>query len=146
MNAREKKARQIMSVPNHAFETIGENTFKVRSQSDPSKFYIITRTGNGLVCECPDHRIRKADCKHIKVILEYVRRNVFGHEGFRIMERSKIRLCKFCDSGNVIKKGTRKNKNGDVQIFKCTDCNRRFTANFGFEKKQFDDRTVTAAL
>ena len=48
---------------------------------------------------------------------------MFGHEGFRIMERSKLRLCKFCDSGNVIKKGTRKNKNGDVQIFKCSDCN-----------------------
>ncbi len=40
--------------------------FKVRSQTNPEKFYIISKTDNGLVCECPDHITRNADCKHIK--------------------------------------------------------------------------------
>ena len=146
MNAREQKARQIMETPGHATQIIGTNDFRVRSQSDPSKFYTVTRTSSGLVCECPDHQNRKADCKHIKVILELVRKNVFGHEGFRIMERSKLRLCKFCDSGNVIKKGFKKNKSGSLQKFKCNDCKREFATNFGFEKKQYDDRIITGAL
>ena len=64
--------------------------FRVRSQTNPDKFYGISRTGNGLVCECSDHQIRKADCKHIKVILEVVKKNKgFKNTSFRIMERSK---------------------------------------------------------
>ena len=62
------------------------------------------------------------------------------------MERSKLKLCKYCDSGKIIKKGTRRNKNGNIQIYKCKDCKKRFTANFGFEKKQSNENTITGAL
>lgn len=121
--------------------------FRVRSQTNPEKFYIITRTGNGLVCECLDHITRKADCKHIKIVLELIMKNKCYHNNtFRIMERASLELCKFCDSGRITKKGTRKNKNGNVQIFKCLDCKKKFSANFGFEKKQFDYTTITGAL
>ena len=54
--------------------------------------------------------------------------------------------CKFCDSGNLKKAGIKKNKNGSMQRYACLDCKRRFTANFGFEKKQFDDKTITGAM
>ena len=40
----------------------------------------------------------------------------------------------------------RRSKSGKVRIFECTDCGRRFTANFGFEKRQFDGRTITGTL
>ena len=146
MNPRMQRARQIMSVEGHASQTALDK-FKVRSQTDPTKFYIISRTdNNGLVCECPDHQTRKADCKHIKVVLEYIRKNVFGHDGFRIMERSKMQLCKFCDSGNIVKAGLKKNKNGTIQRFKCQDCKKRFTTNFGFEKMRYDESVITGAL
>ncbi len=62
------------------------------------------------------------------------------------MGRSKLQLCKFCDSGKIIKKGIKKNKSGNLQIFKCKDCKKRFTANFGFENRQFDDSAITGAL
>ena len=58
MNARDRRARQIMETPGHATQIIGVNDFRVRSQSDPSKFYTVSRTCSGLVCECPDHRKR----------------------------------------------------------------------------------------
>ena len=61
-------------------------------------------------------------------------------------ERSKLQLCKFCDSGRIRKDGVRENKKGRIQRFKCQDCNKRFTANFGFEKRQFDETTITGAL
>ena len=135
-----------METPGHATQIIGTSDFRVRSQSDPSKFYTVSRTGNGLVCECPDHRNRRADCKHIKVILELVRRNVFGRDGFRIMERGRLDLCKFCDSGNIVKAGMKRNKTKTRQMFKCQDCKKRFTANFGFERKQYDESIITGAL
>ena len=31
------------------------------------------------------------------------------------MERSKLKLCKFCDSGRIVKHGIRKNKKGEIQ-------------------------------
>ena len=148
MNPRMQRARQIMSVEGHASQ-IGLDRFKVRSQTDPNKFYIITKTEEmgSLTCECPDHQTRQADCKHIKVVLEYIRKNVFGHDGFRIMERSKLNLCKYCDSGNIKKMGFRKTKNGDkAQIYGCKDCNKRFTANFGFEKMRSKDYIITRSL
>ena len=62
------------------------------------------------------------------------------------MERSQLKFCKYCDSGKIIQKGTRKNKSGIVQIWKCKDCKKRFSANFGFEKKQSDENTITGSL
>ena len=146
MNARQERAKQIMSMENHASQIVGENKFKVKSQTDPSKFYIISKTDNGLTCECKDHEVRKSDCKHIKVVLEYCKKNTFDHNGFRIVERSQLKLCKYCDSGNIVKRGIRKNKKSNVQIWFCTDCKKRFTDNFGFEKKQFDENTICGAL
>lgn len=70
----------------------------------------------------------------------------YHNNTFRIMERATLELCKYCDSGRITKKGTRKNKSGMIQIFKCLDCKKRFSANFGFEKKQFDYTTITGAL
>jgi len=107
----------------------------------------VSKTGNGLVCECKDHEVRKADCKHIKIVLELIKQNkYYGNNTFRIMERSKLQLCKFCDSGRIKKDGMRQNKNGSIQRFRCLDYKKRFTANFGFEKKQSNENTITGAL
>lgn len=126
---------------------IDHDKFKVRSQTDPSKFYIVSNTDNGLVCECKDHKVRKADCKHIKIVLEIIRQNkCYRNNTFRIMERSKLQLCKFCDSGKIKKDGMRQTRKGKVQRFKCLDCKKRFTTNFGFEKKKNDDSVITGAL
>ena len=136
----------MMQEPGYATQT-AQGTFRVRSQTDPTKSYMVRETVGGLVCECPDHTYRKADCKHIKVVLDVIRKNKgYKNAEFRIMERASLKLCKFCDSGNLIKKGVKKNKTGTMQMFKCKDCKRRFTANFGFEGKQFDEGTITGAL
>ena len=62
------------------------------------------------------------------------------------MERSLIKVCKFCDSGNIVKAGLKKNKTKTMQMFKCQDCKKRFTTNFGFEKMRYDDVMITRAL
>ena len=135
MNLREQRAQQMMREPDYAAQT-GRGEFWVRSQTGPDKSYTVRETTSGLVCECPDHAYREADCKHIKVVLEVaMKNNGYKNSGFRIMERLKLNLCKFCDSGSIIKKGFKNNKSGKIQKFQCNDCGRAFTANFGFEKK-----------
>ena len=66
---------------------------KVRRQN-PDKSHIVRETASGLVCECSDHAYRKADYKHIKVVLEIAMKNKgCRNSGFRIMELSKLNLC-----------------------------------------------------
>ena len=123
------------------------NKFTVRSQTNPENYYTVSKMDNGLICECMDYLTRKSDCKHIKIVLEIIMKNKCCRDNtFRIMERSKLQLCKYCDSGKITKKGTRKNKNGTVQIFKCLDCHKKFSTNFGFEKMRYDYTIITGAL
>ena len=146
MNQRKQKAKQMMETVGHCSQ-IEHNKFKVRSQTNPDNFYIVSKTDNGLRCECKDHNCRKADCKHIKIILEIIKKNkCYKNNTFRIMERSKLSLCKYCDSGNLKKDGMRNTKKGNVQRFKCLDCKKRFTANFGFERTRTDVNVITGAL
>ena len=145
MNARTQRAKQIMETEGYCSQ-INYNTFSVRSQTNPENYYTVTKTGNGLICECPDHQDRKSDCKHIKIVLDFIKNNEGRKQVFRIIERSLIKVCKYCDSGNLKKAGTRKIKTGRVQRYACLDCKKRFTVNFGFEKKQFDYATITGAL
>lgn len=146
MNQRKQRAQSMMEKPNFASQ-VDHGKFQVRSQTNPEKSYLVSTTCNGLVCECKDHEIRKSDCKHIKIILEKIKKkSCYSNQPFRIMERSQLKLCKYCDSGRLIKRGIRKNKNGNIQRYQCLDCKKRFTANFGFEKKQFNEKTITGAL
>ena len=146
MNQRKQKAQTMMETKGYCSQ-FESNKFKVRSQTNPEKYYIVSKTENGLRCECKDHNCRKADCKHIKIVLEIIKKNkCYRNNTFRIMERSKLNLCKFCDSGRIIKKGFKNNKSGKVQLFKCKDCKRKFTVNFGFEKMRYDSTIITRAL
>ena len=146
MNARAQRARQIRETRGHCSQ-IDANTFSVRSQTNPENRYTVRETANGLVCECPDNRFRKADCKHIKIVLDIVKNNKCRKNNtFRIMERSQLKLCKYCDSGKLKKAGMRKRKNDSVQVYACLDCKKKFTANFGFEKMRSKDVIITRTL
>lgn len=146
MNPRQQRAKQIMETKGYCSQIDSDN-FSVRSQTNPENRYVVSRTNNGLTCECKDHQTRKADCKHIKIVLNVIKNNqCHKNNTFKIMERSKLKLCKFCDSGKIIKKGIKKNKSGNLQKFKCKDCKRGFTANFGFEKMRYDPILITRAL
>ena len=146
MNQRKQKAESMMETVGHCSQ-FEHNKFKVRSQTNPDNFYIVSKTEQGLRCECKDHNCRKADCKHIKIVLEIIKKNqCYRNNTFRIMERSKLTLCKYCDSGKIKKSGTRKTKTGNIQRYACLDCKKRFTTNFGFEKMRYDTRTITQVI
>lgn len=99
--------------------------------------------GNGLVCTCISHQRDGSDCEHILAELE---RLMASGEGFRIMDRSKFNQCKFCKSGDVVKRGLRRTKAGNVQLFKCRECGKKFTANPGFEQMRNNPIVITRSL
>ena len=93
MNARMEKARQMMSTKGYCLQ-ISANKFNIRSQSNPDKRYMVSKTGNGLVCECPDHKFRKVDCKHIKITLHVLKKNkCWKNNMLRIMKIFWRKLC-----------------------------------------------------
>ena len=103
--------------------------------SSPDKYYTVSRMDDGLVCECPDRQYRKSNCKHIHIILNIIKQGKeYTNNEFRIIERSKLNLCKYFSSDNIKKDGFRINKCDKLQSFKCLECKRKFTSNFGFEK------------
>ena len=94
-----------METPGYGSQT-AQGTFRIRSQTDPEKHYEVKETGNGLTCSCPDHESRNADCKHIHTALEMIKQKKrYANEPVKILERSKIPVCKHCDSGNIRKWG-----------------------------------------
>ncbi|WOV92500.1 MAG: hypothetical protein R1F52_05130 [Candidatus Nitrosoabyssus spongiisocia] len=116
---RKQQAKQIMVEPNYASQ-IDTMMFKVKSQTDSNKVYTVSRTGNGLICTCLDHLYRKSNCKHIHVILDMIKINRgYKNNEFKIMERSKLNLCKYCSSGNMRKDSYHTTKQGKQQRFKC---------------------------
>lgn len=44
-------------------------TYKVRSQSDTSKWYMVVQTEGAWTCDCPDSTYRHVACKRIHAVL-----------------------------------------------------------------------------
>ena len=47
---------------------------------------------------------------------------------------------------NIIKKGIRKNKTGNIQKFLCQDCHKYMTFNIGFERMKHNPQAITSAM
>ncbi len=110
MNQQRTQKSQLMIEKNGYAEQTAPGVYQVKRQFNNSVHYTVTRTGNGLVCDCDDYKLNRADCKHIKVVLETIKANQIPDQSFRIMESSKLQLCKYCDSGSITKKTIRKNQ------------------------------------
>ena len=64
----------------------------------------------------------------------------------KVESHDAIRFCKYCRSDRIVKRGTRKNKSGVVQLMKCNDCGRVFSANIGFRYRRYSPAIVSEAL
>ena len=113
---------------------VGEGSYRVKSQR--SEFlYEVERFSFGWACSCPDHLEALAECKHIQAVQ-------FECGERRFVKRPDQALCKFCDSPDIILKGSR----GGRPRFKCRACGRFFAANLGFEGMRHGPEHVTIAV
>ncbi len=63
-----------------------------------------------------------------------------------IPNKDVVIRCKHCRSLKISKRGTRKNKSGDIQRMICKECGKTFSTNIGFRYRQFDDTVITQVL
>ena len=97
------------------------------------------------LCTCPDFQWRNVRCKHIWAVQFSLR--LREEVAARVIEPiTSIDSCLFCKSEEIIKKGLRHNKYGDIQKFRCLECGRYFTINFGFERMKHNPQGITMAM
>jgi len=123
---------------------IDEHEYRVRSQSGDWEYTVI-RTETGWNCSCPDFQFRGVKCKHafaVELSLQ-VRRRI---ENARRVVPLDYQSCLGCGSEEMARDGLRHNKGGDIQVFECKSCGRKFSKNLGFEKMRSSPEAITMAM
>lgn len=121
-----------------------QDIFYVKSQSGHG-VYTVSNTQGGWVCDCPDHRYRMVECKHIWAIKFFLKIKAKVREN-HLIEPLMERVCPQCGSDNIIGNGKRHNKYGDIQTYQCKECKYRFSINLGFEKMKASPKVITSAM
>jgi len=151
-NPRELRGLAILSQPDTVRE-VKKNHWMVKSQSGNGE-YLVTReyfkNKRWLwACSCPDHTTRNVICKHIYAVQFSLKLkdDVEQHSARRDLERAEVGIsCPYCNSENIISRGKRKNKRGEVFFYGCKDCDRRFTRDLGFNRMKHTPDTITLTL
>ena len=120
--------------------------YSVRSQTTSRQNYSVKLTERGWSCSCPDHQFRNEKCKHIWAveISNALRRKV---SELAIISPINAQACPKCgNSERIVKHGLRQNKYGNIQLFLCRNCGRKFTVNLGFEKMHASPGAITSAM
>jgi len=109
--------------------------------------YVVHEYKQGWTCSCPDHTFRKVECKHIQAVLisKELRNKIVANTDVKQLEADSELICK-CGSLNVIKIGISHNKSGDIQRFKCKECNHKWSDNLGFAYNKINSKIITMAL
>lgn len=126
-NIRKMRAYEILANGNTP-KMINKETFLIPSQSNPENRYKVVHH-EGWECSCPDFQIRHIKCKHIRAVELWLqlRKNLENKDILELENELTSHVkCPFCNSFNIIKHGTRKNKNGVKQRYLCKDCNKTF--------------------
>jgi transposase-like protein len=147
-----RKIRAYSLLAHGKVDKISDFAYRVWSQTEEGKHYIVVREGLEWKCECVDFILNHVACKHIHAV-EQIRLNeqaTFpiekeGENPCKEVESPSL-VCKFCGSQNVVKRGHRNTQNGKVQRFFCNDCKRKFIVDEGFERMKTTPETVTVAL
>jgi len=122
-----------------------ERFYKVASQSGRGMYDVIKKKeSTGWLCTCPDFEYRNVQCKHIWAVQLSLR--IRQQVEARVIEPiTGIEVCIYC-KGKIKRDGLRRNKYGDIQKFRCLECGRYFTINFGFERMKHNPQGITTAM
>lgn len=145
-----RKLRAYSLLAHGKVDKISDFAYRVWSQTEEGKHYIVVREGLEWKCECPDFVLNHVVCKHIHAVEQFSLKErsafPFRKEVETVCEPEQVLTCKFCGSENTVKRGFRNTQRGKVQRFFCKDCERFFIVDEGFEKMKATPETVTVAL
>jgi transposase-like protein len=142
--SRRQKALKLLEAHPDWVVRMNRNTFAVQSESGNAT-YIVRRHRSFWRCECGDFMKRGVVCKHIFMVMESVEPK---HKTTDKTVISPVQgpQCRYCRSTDIVKCGTRVNKYGTVQRYKCRNCGRRAAWNPGFERMRATPEDIIEAL
>lgn len=141
---REEKGKQIALKSD--LIRVSDYHYHVKSQTTKRE-YDVVKTSDKWICNCPDHTFRKICCKHIHAVeFSITLRQEVREKNKTVIQPVIISCCLFCKSDKIKKFGIRHNKCGDIQRFVCSDCNKTFSINLGFERMKHNPQAVTSAM
>src|SRR5688500_211180 len=129
--------------------------YRVKSQSEDSWYDIVHVKQNGhqegqWACNCLDFIYRQIICKHLYAVTlwKQQQKSVQTQDVLPpiLPISNELSNCIKCKSESIIKCGIRRNKSGDIQRYKCKECNHKFIVNIGFERSRANSKAVTVAL
>lgn len=145
LTLREMKGKQIASVPSK-IRRIDELTYKVSSQSCEELEYDVISTESGWTCSCPDSTYRGVQCKHAYAVVFSLELRKKVEENSVVIKSLNALACPQCTSPRIVKNGVFHNKNGDLQRYRCKDCNKWFVFNLGFENMKSTPEVICSAM
>jgi transposase-like protein/predicted SprT family Zn-dependent metalloprotease len=147
IQTRELKALTIVGQSDQV-KRINAVTYKVKSQSSDNWYNVMHEYKKGWTCTCSDHIFRKVDCKHILSVFvsKELRHKIVNNSDVNEIESSQTELICKCGSLSVIKIGIRHNKSGNVQVYKCKKCNKKWSDNLGFAYHKINSKIITVSL
>lgn len=119
----------------------GPGAWTVASQSRPGEFHHVAQVGPKWSCDCVFFAATSMACIHVL--------SVRFREGFQDSAPTPVVpkvSCDKCQSADVISKGVRHNKSGDLQRYACRACGRRFVGRDGFFKRRADPNNIARTL
>jgi putative transposase len=120
---------------------LGPTTYSVRSQSHPEEAHTVSRNGGRWSCDCLFFSSTQMVCIHILAV-----RFKNGLQESAPVAAAPIATCVSCQSADVIRKGVRRNKSGDVSLYLCSTCGHRFAGREGFHNRRADPEKIALAL
>jgi transposase-like protein len=154
-NPRELRGLAILSQPETIIQ-ISKNEWDVKSQSKDAYYRVVRKFVSHAkenrytwTCSCPDFQKHQQPCKHcfcVQFSLK-LKGDVELEATENAIERAESKItCPYCKSENIISRGKRKNQKGEVQVYGCKDCQRRFTRELGFNRMKHTPESITLAL
>jgi transposase-like protein len=135
---------QTIAAHQGQIQRIDDDFYTVKSQSGNGE-YAVTQVDHEWICECPDNKFRRVECKHIHAVI--ISQSLRKEAETRVISPiENVSGCVYCHSTNIIKDGIRKNKSGNLQVFHCKACNKDFTVNIGFERMKHNPQAITTAM
>jgi transposase-like protein len=124
-----RKQRAVEVLRTRVPEKVNETTYLIPSSDGTTQYKV--RHLDAYSCDCPDYLKRCKDnglyCKHINAIILFNKlKNKVDIEDFDVEGITEERACPSCKSEKILKDGTRKNKSGVKQRYKCQDCSSYF--------------------
>lgn len=121
---------------------VGPKTYSVRSQSHPEVAHTVTEEAGRWRCLCPFFSATEMVCVHIVAVRI---RNGLQDPGPSPESPAKL-ACESCHSTEVVCRGIRRNKSGNVQRYVCRVCRFRFVGRDGFQRRRADPEKIALAL